>query len=184
MDLLGLDRLNAYCRSIGMANTAHRSALPLDSAELQANTVSTPREQGDLLEAIVAGVDDPLAARRLGCAPSHCALALRALRAQQLRAKIPALLPDEAAVAHKDGTGPGMHHDTGIVYRGDRPLFVVCAYTWNVPAMLEDGVPGRAAAARFIAQLSRQAWDALAGRRTRPRPAGEAGTGTVSRAAS
>jgi len=88
-------------------------------------------------------------------------MALRALRGQQLRGKIPALLPETATVAQKDGTGPGMHHDTGIVFRADRAVYLLCAYTFGVPDMLASGEPGRAAASRFIAELARAAWDAL-----------------------
>jgi beta-lactamase class A len=91
-------------------------------------------------------------------------MALRALKAQLLRSKIPALLPVDAVAAHKDGTGPGLHHDTGIVFRGEQPLFIVCAYTSEVPVMLErGGESGVVAASRFIARLTRTAWDALAG---------------------
>jgi len=161
VDLLGLDRINAWCRSVGMTRTVHRTHLPLQAADLQANTVSTAREQARLLETILLGSRDEDAAQRLGCRSLHCAMALQALRGQQLRGKIPALLPETAIVAHKDGTGPGMHHDTGIVFRGDRPLYLLCAYTFEVPDMLADGAPGRAAASRFIAGLARTAWDAL-----------------------
>jgi beta-lactamase class A len=161
VDLLGLDRINAWCRSIGMARTIHRTGMPLQTADLQANTLSTAREQAHLLEAILLGSRGENAARRLDCQSVHCAMALRALRGQQQRGKIPALLPEIAIVAHKDGTGPGMHHDTGIVFQGDRPLYLLCAYTFDVPDMLESGEPGRAAALRFIAGLARSAWDAL-----------------------
>jgi beta-lactamase class A len=88
-------------------------------------------------------------------------MALQALRGQQLRGKIPALLPETATAAHKDGTGPGMHHDTGIVFHGDRPLYLLCAYTFDVPDLLASGESGRAAASRFIAGLARAAWDVL-----------------------
>ncbi|SHG45057.1 serine hydrolase [Bradyrhizobium erythrophlei] len=161
VDLLGLDRINAWCRSVGMARTVHRMGLPLQTADLPANTVSTAREQAYLLEAVLLGSRDENAARRLDCQPVHCAMALRALRGQQLRGKIPALLPEIAKVAHKDGTGPGMHHDTGIVFQGDIPLYLLCAYTFDVPERMATGEPGRAAASRFIAALSRSAWDTL-----------------------
>jgi len=161
VDLLGLDRINAWCRSIGMTRTIHRHGLPLQTADLQSNTQSTAREQAHLLEAILVGSGSEDAAQRLGCRSVHCAMALQALRGQQLRGKIPARLPETATTAHKDGTGPGMHHDTGIVFQGDRPLYLLCAYTFDVPDMLADGESGRSAASRFIAGLAHTAWHAL-----------------------
>ena len=164
MELLGLERVNAFCRAAGMRDTLHRTSMPLDSDALEANTVSTPREQALLLQAVLDGSRDEAAANRLGCTSAHCDMALRALKAQLLRSKIPALLPADAVVAHKDGTGPGLHHDTGVVFRGEHPLFIVCAYTSEVPVMLEaGGESGVVAASRFIARLTRTAWDALAG---------------------
>jgi beta-lactamase class A len=160
VELLGLARINAFCKAIGMHETAHRSAMPLATADESLNTVSTPREQGLLLQAILDGSTDPKAAARLGCLPEDCALALNTLASQQLRSKIPALLPANASCAHKDGTGPGMHHDTGIVYRSGVALYILCAYTREVP-LDADGEAGAAQAARFIAQLSRKAWDAF-----------------------
>jgi beta-lactamase class A len=162
MELLGLDRVNAFCRAAGMAQTLHRNTMPLQSAEPSANTVSTPGDQARLLQAILDGSTDAAVAHTLGCTPAHCTLALQTLKAQQLRGKIPALLPADAVVAHKDGTGPGLHHDTGIVYRAETPLYILCAYTCEVPVALPDGDAGAAAASRFIARLARTAWDALA----------------------
>jgi beta-lactamase class A len=164
VDRLSLDRINAYCARLRMDRTTHRNALPEPVADLERNTTSTPRDQGRLLELILRGCDDAAVAETLGCSTSHCRLALKVLRAQQLRRKIPALLPDDAVVAHKDGTGPGLHHDTGLVFRGDHPLFVLCAYTSGVPERTPDGRAGVDAASTFIAQFSRYAWDALAGR--------------------
>jgi beta-lactamase class A len=162
MALVGLDRVNAFCRAAGMLQTVHRNTMPLQTAEPSANTMSTPHDQALLLQAILDGSTDAGVARRLGCTPAHCALALQTLKAQQLRGKIPALLPADALVAHKDGTGPGLHHDTGIVYRAETPLYILCAYTREVPLALPSGDAGAAAASHFIAQLARTAWDALA----------------------
>jgi beta-lactamase class A len=162
VDLLGLDRINDWCRSFGMSHTIHRMGMPLQTADLGTNTVSAAVDQARLLETILLGSRNEDAAERLGCRSVHCAMALRVLRGQQLRGKIPGLLPAAATVAHKDGTGPGMHHDTGIVFRGDNPSYLLCAYTFDVPDTLDGGEPGHAVASRFIAKLSRSAWDLLA----------------------
>ena len=51
--------------------------------------------------------------------------------------------------------------DAGIVWKNDRPLFILTAYTEHVPAALPDGTPGFAAAARLIGQMSRLCYDTL-----------------------
>lgn len=52
--------------------------------------------------------------------------------------------------------------DAGIVYRGGRPLFIIAAYTDNVPETMPDGLLGHAAASATIGQRARACWDELA----------------------
>ena len=68
-----------------------------------------------------------------------------------------------SGVAHKTGTGPRGYNDAGIVFKGDRALYVLTAYTENVPAALADGTPGFAAAYQVIGRMARMAWDDLGG---------------------
>lgn len=154
-DLVGLDRVNALCRAIGMRGTEHRQ--PMGGTL----NVTTPADMGLLLGAIVAGSGDEAAAARLGCTSELCGLALDILSRQKLRTRLPSLLPEGTRVAHKTGTGRGVVNDAGVVYRGDRPSFVLTAYTSGVPRELPDGTPGFAAAARLIGTLARTCFDAL-----------------------
>jgi beta-lactamase class A len=54
--------------------------------------------------------------------------------------------------------------DAGIVHQAERPLFLLTAYTDEVPAELPDGTPEVAAANQLIGRLARTAWDALRAR--------------------
>jgi beta-lactamase class A len=49
--------------------------------------------------------------------------------------------------------------DAGIVYRDGEPLYILAAYTHDVPQVMPDGLPGPAASIQTIARLSRACWD-------------------------
>ncbi|HET8629489.1 MAG TPA: serine hydrolase [Thermomicrobiales bacterium] len=164
-DLVGLDAVNALCRAIGMRGTTHRhgippAVLPRDHPVDYTNA-TTPADVGLLLDLLLRGADDAATAGRLGSTPALCRLALDILSWQKLNARLPALLPVGTKVAHKTGTGARNYNDAGIVYQGDRPLFILTVYTDGVPAELPDGTPGPAAAGQLIARLGRACWDAL-----------------------
>ena len=165
VDLGGLDRVNAFCRRVGLRDTVHRFGipprLPYDHP-LDAVTTTTPNDQGQLLELILRGSTDPAVADRLGCTPELCRLALDILSWQKLKTRLPSLLPLNTRVAHKTGTGARGFMDAGIVYVGDRPRFILTAYTDHVPVEMPDGLPGFAAANSLIGRLARTAYDALA----------------------
>jgi beta-lactamase class A len=163
VDRLGLAQLNAWCARAGLETYVHRTALPEPTTDLARNTSCTPADQMRLFAAILAASRGAAGAcAALGCDAALALLALRMLEGQQLRRKMPARLPADVLVAHKDGTGPGMHHDGGIVWRGSEPRFLFCAYTLQVPEELDDGRPGVDLACEVIAVLTRAIWDALA----------------------
>jgi beta-lactamase class A len=159
-DMVGLEVLNAYCRSIGMKNTTHQYGLPPRDGGKP--TTTTPDDQGMLLESILKGTEDEKEAKRLGSTKELCKLALQILSWQLLNTRLPNLLPAGTRVAHKTGTGPHNYNDVGIIYQGqDKPLFILATYTGNVPVELPDGTPGFASAAQTIGKLARTAYDAL-----------------------
>jgi beta-lactamase class A len=51
--------------------------------------------------------------------------------------------------------------DAGIIFKNDRPLCILTAYTEHVPEALRDGTPGFAAAAQLIGRMARLAYDRL-----------------------
>jgi len=164
-DMVGLDAINALCQSIGMRGTTHRYGIPpagmagyLPAPETNA---TTPADVGLLLELILQGSQDAAVAARLGCTPALCQLGLDILSWQRLRNRLPARLPLGTKVAHKTGTTARNQHDVGIIYQGNQPLFILTAYSDEIPLELPDGTPGYTAAIQLIAQLCRLCYDAL-----------------------
>lgn len=164
VDLVGLDTIQRFCESVGMARTIHRFGIPPrlgPDHSLDQVTTTTPNDQGMLLELILRGSTDREVAARLGSTPELCRLGLDILSWQKLRTRLPSQLPLGTKVAHKTGTGSRGFMDAGIVYRDDRPLFILTAYTEHVPAALPDGTPGFTAAYQLIGRMARLCYDTL-----------------------
>jgi beta-lactamase class A len=167
VELVGLENIQRWCEGIGMTATIHRFGippkLPPDHALEQA-TSTTPNDQGLLLELILKGTSDPAVAARLGSTRELCRLGLDILSWQKLKTRLPSLLPLGTKLAHKTGTGARGYMDAGILFKDDRPLCILTAYTDRVPAALPDGTPGFAAAAQLIGRMARLCYDALGAR--------------------
>lgn len=166
LERLDTDELNAYCRGLGMAHTHHGPKIPpLTLAydhPIEQNAYTAPRDQGLLLDLILRGAQgDAAAADRLGCSVDLCRLGLDILTWQQHRNMIPALLPYTTKVANKTGRGRRGRMDAGIVFRGDRPIYILTAFTDFVPETMPDGLPGYTAAFSTIARLSRACWETI-----------------------
>ncbi len=165
VDMLGLDPINALCQALGMRGTTHRYGIPPSGmagyAPAPQTNATTPADVGLLLELILQGSQDAAVAAQLGCTPALCQLGLDILSWQRLRNRLPARLPYGTKVAHKTGTTSRNHNDAGIIYQGNEPLFILTAYTDEVPLELPDGTPGHTAACQLIAQLCRLCYDAL-----------------------
>ena len=165
VDLVGLGELQRYCETVGLKQTIHRFGIPPrlgPDHTLEQVTTTTPNDQGLLLELIVRGTTDEAVAARLGSTPALCRLGLDILSWQKLKARLPSLLPANTKIAHKTGTGSRGFMDAGVVFKDDRPLFILTAYTERVPVELPDGTPGFSAANQLIGRLARTCWDALA----------------------
>jgi beta-lactamase class A len=164
VDMVGLETIKRYCESIGMVGTVHRFGIPPrvgPDHPLEQVTTTTPNDQGLLLELILRGTGDAAVATRLQCTPDLCRLALDILSWQKLKTRLPSLLPLGTKVAHKTGTGARGFMDAGIIFKDDRPLCILTAYTDYVPAALADGTPGFAAANQLIARMARLCYDTL-----------------------
>jgi beta-lactamase class A len=166
VDLVGLDNVQRYCDAVGLTGTTHRFGIPPrlgpDHA-LDQVTTTTPSDSGVLLELILRGATDPAVAARLQVTPDLCRLGLDILSWQKLKTRLPSLLPLGTKVAHKTGTGARGYMDAGIIFKGDRPLCVLTAYTDHVPVTLPDGTPGFAAANHLIGRMARLCYDSLDG---------------------
>jgi beta-lactamase class A len=164
VDLVGLDTIQRWCESIGMIGTTHRFGIPPRLGRdhtLEQVTTTTPNDQGLLLELILQATTNPAVARKLGSTPELCRLGLDILTWQKLKTRLPSQLPLGTKVAHKTGTGSRGFMDAGIIYKGDRPLCILTAYTEHVPETLPDGMPGFAAAYQLIGRMARLAYDEL-----------------------
>jgi beta-lactamase class A len=162
VDLVGLAQIQRYCEALGMKGTVHRFGIPPRLGRdhtLAQVTTTTPNDQGLLLELILNGAGDATVAARLGCTPELCRLALDVLSWQKLKTRLPSRLPLGTKVAHKTGTGSRGFMDAGIVFKNDRPLFILTAYTEHVPETLADSTPGFTAAYELIGRMARLAWD-------------------------
>ena len=165
VDLVGLGNLQSWCEGVGMTATIHRFGLPPKlpaDHTLEQVTSTTPNDQGLLLELILKGTTDPAVAARLGSTPELCRLGLDILSWQKYKTRLPSLLPLGAKVAHKTGTGARGY--AGILFKDDRPLCILTAFTDRVPAALPDGTPGFAAAAQLIGRMARLCYDGLGAR--------------------
>jgi beta-lactamase class A len=167
VDIVGLDAINAYCKRVGMLGTTHRYNIPTgvgrDHSLEQANT-TTPADVGRLLEPILQGTTDAGVATRLGVTPELCKLGLDMLLWQRLSSRLPNLLPAEAKVAHKTGTGVQgrNNNDAGIVFQGDTPVFILTVYTEHLPVNMPDGTSGYHWAGHQIATMAKACYDVLA----------------------
>ena len=166
MERISLDEINDFCRAAGMADTVHRTSVPRPDMPadhpLDEVTVVSACDQGLLYELILRGGTDPETAARLGCSSEQCAFAIEVLSWQKLRTKIASLLPADAKVAHKGGTGKRGRMDGGVVFRRGSPLFIVTAYTDQVPLEMSDGMPGYVSAFNTLGRLARACWDGIA----------------------
>jgi beta-lactamase class A len=166
VDLVGLDTIQRWCDGVGLKGTTHRFGIPPKLGRdhtLEQVTTTTPNDQGRLLELILQATTDPAVARTLGSTPELCRLGLDILSWQKLKTRLPSQLPLGTKVAHKTGTGSRGFMDAGIVFKADRPLFILTAYTEHVPEALPDGTPGFAAAYQVIGRMARLAYDRLGG---------------------
>ena len=164
VDMVGLNEVQRWCDALGMKGTTHRFGIPPKMGRehrLDQVTTTTPNDQGMLLELIWQGTTDAKVAARLGSTPELCKLGLDILTWQKLKARLPSQLPLGTKVGHKTGTGSRGFMDAGIVFRNDRPYYILTAYTEHVPEALPDGTPGFTAANQLIGRLVRLAWDQL-----------------------
>lgn len=165
VDLVGLDEVNELSRAVGMVGTTHRHNMPPKDLPydhpVELTNATTANDVGLILDLILQGTTDQAVAQKLGSTPELCTLALQILLWQKLNNRLPLLLPSEARVAHKTGTGARNYNDAGIIFQGETPLFILSVYTDGLPKDMPDGTNGFGAAALHMARLAKTSYDAL-----------------------
>ena len=131
IDTVGMDKVNARMRTLGMRETKlRRRMIDLEAARRGDENVSTPAELAKLVEILYRG--DGLSKR------SHVDLMeiLKKEKTSPLRAALPA----EIEVANKPGSLEGVAVDAGVVLLKNRPYVLVAMATF-----LKDEAAGNAA---------------------------------------
>lgn len=135
IDLMGMDRINAVIRSLGMYDTVERRHM-LDFAAAQRGSENTTSAR-DMLRLYT------LIHRHELVSDKVCEMALPVLLRQRDDSLIRFAMPTQKT-AHKTGGLPGIVHDTGILYGENRTL-AYAVLTWA-----DDDIKGE----RFIQKLS------------------------------
>ncbi|MDR7436677.1 MAG: serine hydrolase [Armatimonadota bacterium] len=151
IDLVGMDRVNDLLASLNLGGTVlQRKMMDMEARQRGLDNFTTPDDTARLLEL--------LATRRV-LDPELCDLAIGILSRQQVRDRIPLLLPPDVTVAHKTGELPEIRHDAGIIFSTPGPL-IVAAFTKGFSTPLGRGLVG-GEASTLIAEISRMAYDAV-----------------------
>lgn len=161
MDIVEIDRVNAFCREMGLPNTRlMRKMLDFEAIRQGKNNYMCAGETGRLLVRIAKGeFVNPQVSQTIVSIMEH----------QQCRNKLPALLPavpsyapeedkkhlkpDTVLVANKTGELFGIQHDVGIFTLPGGRRYVIAAFTGE----LEDDAQG----IFTIEKISRAVYDAL-----------------------
>ncbi len=145
IDLVGLDRINAYIARAGWRETVlGRRMMDFDARSRGHDKFSTPQETADMFVRLMRG---DLAT------PATTAVILEILKAQQLQDGLPALLPRDTVIAHKTGGLPGVKNDAGILFLSAGP--VVAAVFTNDLAVDAEGRRAIQEVGRAIVEVGR-----------------------------
>ena len=151
MDRLGMDRINASMRALGLGRTVlGRRMLDFEAKKRGEDNFTSPGDVADLLKRMLSGPE---------LSPEWRARVFDILSAQKLNSKLPAHIPYadvddiEAFLAHKTAELPGCEHDAGVFFhRGNRPVVTV---------VMTEGIGHRAEGAAFCARIGKIVYDAF-----------------------
>ena len=117
IDLLGVEAIDACARDLGCTDTrVQRHLMDVDAMLDGLDNTTTAMDQARVLDALARGTALPEDLTRY---------ALGVLSRQQVRDRLPALLPVSAQCWNKTGEQLGLRHDVGLIGTDDRPRAVV-----------------------------------------------------------
>lgn len=124
IEKLGLANISTTIQQLGMAHTVlQRKLMDYAARDRGLDNFTCAHDVALILEKI---------ARHEGLPPGACQEMLDILQRQQLRNKLPALLPEGTWLAHKTGDQTTNEHDAGIMRLGTKTAVVV-AMTQQLP---------------------------------------------------
>jgi beta-lactamase class A len=140
IDQLGFDYLNNCFKNLGLKNTSiSRKILDIQARNQGKENYTTAQDIGHILEMLYKGqlINKDISEK-----------ALKYLKQQKIRDRIPALLPSYIPVAHKTGLENGLCHDAGIMFtkEGD---FLICV-------LIQHKFKTAKPAKQFIAEISKK----------------------------
>lgn len=117
IDILGIKDINGSLKALQLSETKlQRKMMDFKAAQIGLDNYSSPREVAVILENF-------LISQRLSKSSGEQIVSI--LKRQQYNNKLPAKLPKEAVFAHKTGELPGIEHDAGIFFFGDRAVLLI-----------------------------------------------------------
>ncbi len=145
LSLLGFEKINAYCTSIGLTQTsASRKMLDFAAIEAGRNNYTSPADQYRVYKLLYDGA---ILNEELRAVAFDFLSRVRHMDALQR------YIPNAVTVLHKPGGLDHLNHDAGVFLLEDKPYYLG-VFTWDGPAM--DGQPQQN---RLIGQLSRAIYD-------------------------
>src|SRR5690606_20744534 len=146
IDLVGMDRVNGFARELGLEQTRlQRKMMDSEAVKAGRDNFTSPRDTGKLLRLLVEGkVVNKEASENM----------LDIMKRQQLRNKLPALLPEDVVIAHKTGDLHLLEHDVGVFFLPERTYIL---------AIFTNKLATNAAGVSLINQVSRLVYDTLKG---------------------
>lgn len=147
VELLGAEAIQQTIESLG---TKHTSVLRgVEDQKAYDRGLSNRTCARDLCTLFAAIAEDEAAS------PESCAKMRAILAGQRHRSMLPAGLPDGTRIAHKTGRITKIHHDAGIIWRGDGSAYVLVVLTKGFEDERASAALGARVAARTWAESAR-----------------------------
>ncbi len=145
LSLLGFEKINGYCASIGLQSTvAQRKMLDFAAVEAGRNNYTSAVDQFRCYDLLFRGVI---------LTPELRAVAFDFLSRCRHMDGLQRYISDDVKVLHKPGGLDHLNHDAGL-FLLEGSSYYLGIFTWDGPAM--DGEPEQC---RFIGKLSRAVYD-------------------------
>lgn len=123
--LMGMERINAYCTSIGLKNSrVERVMLDFAAVERGLNNYTSAQDQCDMLLKLY---------HKSILTPVLCEYAMDVLLGQRWKDDLMRYIPDNVKVAHKTGSLDNLDHDSALFYL-ENIRFYLGVFVWDAPS--------------------------------------------------